>query len=293
MLEQKNRPTNGEALNRQALPPRKPLIIREPRKSLLGIKQRELWSYRELLWFLAWRDVKVRYKQTVLGVAWAVIQPLLTMLIFTVFFGRLTEIKTGGVPYPLFAYAGLILWTFFSNTTTNSSNSLVANSSLITKVYFPRILIPVAAIAAGLVDLFFAFLVLLGLMALFGSQITWGILLLPVLILLLFLLALSVGVWMSALNIKYRDIRHAFPFLVQLSMFISPVIFPSDIAEGRWRAALMLNPLTGIIENFRAAMFGLEFNWPSLIISALVTLALLAFSSYKFQSSEKSFADII
>lgn len=291
--KQEYRLIDDETPARHAPPNAKPLFIRESRQSLAGMNLRELWRYHELLYFLAWRDVKVRYKQTLLGVAWAVIQPLSTMLILTFFFGRLIGPKTAGVPYPLFAYAGLMLWTFFSNTTINSSNSLVANNSLITKVYFPRILIPVAAVVAGLVDLFFAFVVLLGLIAWFGVRPAWGILLIPLPVLLLFLLALSVGVWMAALNIKYRDVRHAFPFLAQLSLFVSPIIFPSDVVEGRWRAALMLNPLTGIIENFRAAVCGTEFNWPSLMISATVTLALLVYSSYKFQKTEQSFADII
>lgn len=293
MQKQKHGSLNDGTQTPNAPPTGKPLFIREPRKSLVSINLSELWGYHELLYFLAWRDVKVRYKQTLLGVAWAVIQPLLTMFILTFFFGRLIDTKAAGVPYPLFAYAGLMLWTFFSNTTINSSNSLVANSGLITKVYFPRILIPVAAVAAGLIDLFFAFVVLLGLLAWFGGQLTWGVLLIPLLILFLFLLALSVGVWMSALNIKYRDVRHAFPFLAQLSLFVSPVIFPSDVVGEKWRAALMLNPLTGIIENFRAAVYGTKFNWPSLMISAVITLALLVYSSYKFQKTEQSFADII
>jgi len=284
---------NDETPTGHTAPAGKPLFIREPRKPSAGVNLRELWGHRELLYFLAWRDVKVRYKQTLLGVAWAVIQPLLTMVIFTFFFGRLLAPMTGGVPYPLFAYAGLMLWTFFSNTAINSSNSLVANTSLITKVYFPRILIPAAAVGAGLVDLFFASLMLLGLLTYFGGRLTWGVLLIPILILFLFLLALGVGVWMSALNIKYRDVRHAFPFLAHLSLFLSPVTFPSDVVEGRWRAALMLNPLTGIIENFRSALYGLEFDWPSLMVSAAITLALLAYSSYKFQKTEQGFADVI
>ena len=293
MQKQKHGLVDDGTPARHAPPAGKPLFVREPRQSLAGVNLYELWSYRELLYFLAWRDVKVRYKQTLLGVAWAVIQPLFTMVIFTFFFGRLIDTKTAGVPYPLFAYAGLMLWTFFSNTTINSSNSLVANNNLITKVYFPRLLIPVAAVVAGLIDLFFAFVMLLGLIAWFGGRITWGIILIPPLILLLFLLALSVGVWMSALNIKYRDVRHAFPFLAQLSLFISPVIFPSAVVEGKWRAALMLNPLTGIIENFRSAVYGLEFNWRSLIVSAVITLALLVYSCYKFQKTEQSFADLV
>lgn len=274
-------------------PTRKPLIVREPRRPLAGINLRELWRYHELLYFLAWRDVKVRYRQTLLGVAWAVVQPLLTMLIFTLIFGRLIELRTAGVPYPLFAYAGLVLWSFFSNATISGGNSLVANSSLVTKVYFPRVLIPAAAVAAGLVDLFFGLLLLLGLAAWFGGRPTWGVLLVPFILLLLFLLALAVAVWMAALNIKYRDVRHAFPFLAQLSLFVSPVIFPSDIVAGRWRAALMLNPLTGIVENFRAAVYGLEFDWASLGCAAAITLALLAYSLYKFQQTERSFADLI
>ena len=209
--------------------PDQPLISIRPSRTWVALNLRDLWAYRELLFFLTWRDVQVRYKQTVLGVAWAIIQPLATMLIFTLFFGKLAGMPSEDIPYPLFAYAGLLPWTFFSNAVTNSGNSLVGSSNLITKVYFPRMIIPGAAVGAGLVDFAIAFALLAGLMAYYHVAVTWSILMLPVLVALTTLLALGVGMWMSALNVKYRDIRYALPFLIQLWMFASPIIYPASI----------------------------------------------------------------
>ena len=209
--------------------PDQPLISIRPSRTWVALNLRDLWAYRELLFFLTWRDVQVRYKQTVLGVAWAIIQPLATMLIFTLFFGKLAGMPSEDIPYPLFAYAGLLPWTFFSNAVTSSGNSLVGSSNLITKVYFPRMIIPGAAVGAGLVDFAIAFALLAGLMAYYHVAVTWSILMLPVLVALTTLLALGVGMWMSALNVKYRDIRYALPFLIQLWMFASPIIYPASI----------------------------------------------------------------
>lgn len=275
--------------------PDKPLVIIEPSKSWVALNLSDVWRYRELLYFLTWRDVKVRYKQTLLGVLWAILQPLLTMLIFTLFFGNLAGIgnRTGGIPYPIFAYAGLLVWTFFANAVTNSANSLVGSANLITKIYFPRMIIPGAAVAAGLVDLAIAFLILIGLMAYYHTGIHWSILMLPVLLMLTTLLALAVGMWMSALNVKYRDIRYALPFLIQLWMFISAVIYPSSMIGGKLRVALMLNPVAGIVENWRACLFGSEFDWKALAVSTFVTLGLLIYSAYSFRRMERSFADIV
>ena len=239
------------------------------------------------------RDVKVRYKQTALGAAWAIIQPLFTMLIFTLFFGRLAGVPSEGVPYSIFAYAGLLPWTFFSNAVTNSGNSLVASANLITKVYFPRIIIPGAAVLAGLVNFAIAFAIQALLMIYHGVAVTWNILMLPVLVLLTALLALGVGMLMSALNVKYRDIRYALPFLVQLWMFASPIIYPSSLVPDRWRWVMSLNPLTGIIEGYRSALFGRDFDTVGLFISALITLAILVCSSFVFRRMEKSFADLV
>jgi len=204
--------------------PAEPLVRIRPGRSWLAVDIRDLWSYRELLYFLTWRDLKVRYKQTSLGVAWAIIQPLFTMLIFTIFFGRLAKVPSDGVPYPIFVFAGVLLWTFFSNAVTTSANSLVSNSNLLTKVYFPRLLVPAAAVVAGLVDLLVAFAVLVGLMIYYKVAVTWTILLLPLPILLTTVLALATGTWLAALNVKYRDIRFAVPFVIQLWMFVSPII---------------------------------------------------------------------
>jgi lipopolysaccharide transport system permease protein len=273
--------------------PDKPLISIRPTRKWVALNLGDLWAYRELLFFLTWRDVKVRYKQTLLGAAWAVIQPLLTTIIFTLFFGRLAGIPSDGIPYPLFAYAGLLPWTFFSNALTNSGNSLVGSANLITKVYFPRMIIPGAAVAAGLVDLAVAFLILIVLMIYYGAGVGWGVLMLPPLVALTALLALGVGLWMSALNVKYRDIRHALPFLVQVWMFASPIIYPSSMLPEKWRWLIALNPLTGIIEGYRAALFGREFDWKAIALSTAVTLALLVYSAYTFRRMEKSFADIV
>jgi lipopolysaccharide transport system permease protein len=247
-----------------------------------------------LLYFLTWRDIKVRYKQTLLGASWAIIQPFFTMLLFTLFFGKLAHIPSDGVPYPIFAYAGLLPWTFFSNAVTNSGNSLVGSSNLITKVYFPRMIIPGAAVGAGLVDFAIAFIILIVLMIYYGVALTWSILMLPVLVILLTLLAIGVGMWTSALNVKYRDIRYALPFVIQLWLFASPVIYPASLMPLKWRWVLWLNPLSGIIEGFRSSLLGTNrFDWTALGLSTALTLAVLVYSAYTFRRMEKVFADIV
>jgi lipopolysaccharide transport system permease protein len=276
--------------------PEKPIVTIEPTNSWQALKLRNIWTYRELLYFLIWRDVKVRYKQTFLGVLWVVIQPLITMLIFTLFFGRLAGLsgRTGNVPYPIFAFAGLLPWTYFANAITSSGNSLVASSHLITKIYFPRMIIPAAAVAAGLVDFALASLILVLLMIGYRVELTWRLFLLLPLTALLTLLALGVGLLLSALNVKYRDIRHALPFLVQIWMFASPVIYPTTLVPETWRWVIALNPMTGIIDGFRAALFGASPDiWQELAISAGITLILLLGSAFAFRRMEKNFADII
>lgn len=270
------------------------VVIIEPTKSWVPLRLGDLWQYRELLYFLTWRDVKVRYKQTVLGAAWAILQPLLTMLIFTLLFGELAGIPSEGIPYPIFAFGGLLIWVFFSNSVTNSGNSLVGSSNLITKIYFPRMIIPAAAVGAGLVDLALAFVIQIGLMAYYKVHLTWGLAMIPVLIVLASMLALGVGMWLSALNVKYRDIRYAIPFLMQLWMFSSPIIYPVSMVPAKWQWVLMLNPLTGIIQNFRIALFGKQpFEWKSLGVSALITVVVLVYSAFSFRRMEKDFADVI
>ena len=277
----------------QILLPEKPVVIIEPSKSWVALNLRDLWQYRDLLYILTMRDIKVRYKQTLLGAAWAIIQPLFTMLIFTLFFGKLAGMPSDGIPYPIFAYAGLLPWTFFSNAVTNSGNSLVGNSNLITKIYFPRMIIPMASVASGLLDFVIAFGLLVVLMFYYGVGLSINLLMLPVLLVLTSLLATGVGMWMSALNVKYRDVRYALPFLVQLGMFASPIIYPLSLVPEKWRWLMALNPLAGQIEAYRSAFFGKPFDWLSLGVSAVLTFAVLVYSAYNFRRMEKSFADII
>ncbi len=270
--------------------PEKPLVVIEPQKGWIPVDLRDLWNYRDLLYILTARDIKVRYKQTALGAAWAIIQPLVTMLIFTIFFGRLAGLGSDGLPYPIFAFAGLLPWIFFSNAVTNSGNSLVGNSNLITKVYFPRMVIPIASVASGLIDLVIAFGLLILLMFYYGIGLSFKMLTLPVLIVLLSLLAVGIGMWTSALNVKYRDIRYALPFIIQLGLFASGIITP--IPEN-WRWIHFINPVAAFIEAFRAACFGKPFDWLSLGAAAVLTFAILIFSAYNFRKMERSFADVI
>lgn len=273
--------------------PEEPLVVIQPSSKWSLINLKDIWAYRELLFFLTWRDVKVRYKQTLLGAAWAILQPLFMMIIFTIFFGRLAGVDSAGIPYPIFALAGLVPWTFFSNTITASGNSLVGSAHLITKVYFPRLIVPAAAMLAGLVDFVLAFAMLVILMLYYRVTLTMQVLFLPVLVLLTALFGLGVGTWMSALNVKYRDVRFALPFLIQLWLFISSVILPSSSVPEKWRWILMFNPMSGIIEGYRAALFGLPFDWPALGVAAVLTILMLFYSVYSFGKAERSFADII
>ena len=273
--------------------PAEPLVVIQPSNRWSVLSFKDIWAYRELLFFLTWRDVKVRYKQTALGAAWAILQPLFMMIIFTIFFGRLAGVASAGIPYPLFALAGLVPWTFFANAITASGNSLVGSANLITKVYFPRLIVPAAAMLAGLVDFLLAFMMLVLLMLYYRVTPTVQLLFLPVLILLTALFSLGVGTWMSALNVKYRDVRFALPFLIQLWLFVSSVILPSSSVPQKWRWLLLLNPMSGIIEGYRAALFGLPFDWPALGIASALTIGVLLYAIYAFGRVERSFADII
>ena len=274
----------------------KPFIIIEPKKLWAGLNPRDLWNYKELLYFLIWRDIKVRYKQTLLGVVWVILQPLATMLIFTLLFGRLAGLdeRTGGIPYPIFAFAGLLPWTFFSGAVITSSNSLVSNAHLLTKVYFPRIIVPVSAVGGLLLDFILGAVFLVGLMFYYDVAPTLKFLMFPALAALTILLAVGVGTLLSALNVKYRDIRHALPFLMQMWMFASPVIYPTSLVPENWRWVLSLNPMTGIVEGFRAALFaGQNFNWRMLSASAAITLVITSVAILIFRRAEKEFADIV
>lgn len=284
---------NAESgLNLQIIP-EKPLVVIQPTKNWVALNLSDLWHYRDLLYILTERDIKVRYKQTILGALWAIIQPLFTMLIFTIFFGRLAGMPSDGIPYPIFAYAGLLPWTFFANAVNNSGNSLIGNSNLITKVYFPRMIIPMASVGSGLVDFAIAFILLIVLMFYYGIGLTANILLLPFLVILTTTLAIGFGMWMSALNVKYRDIRHALPFLLQIGMFVTPIIYPASLLGDKWRWVMALNPMTGQIEAYRSAIFGLPVDWFSLGISSVMTVAILIYAAYNFKRMEKQFADIV
>ena len=227
---------------------------------------------RELFFVLAWRDISVRYKQTVLGAAWAILQPVMTMVVFSVLFGKIAKMPSDGVPYPIFAYAGLLPWTFFSNAVTNSSNSLVGSANLISKVYFPRMIIPAAAVVAGLVDFAVASAILFAMMLYYGIWPSLSMLMLAPLVALLSLTALAVGLWLSALNVKYRDVRHAVPFAIQIGMYLTPVVYPVSVIPSKWRWVLALNPVSGTIESFRSSLLHLPFHWSALVLSAVITI---------------------
>jgi lipopolysaccharide transport system permease protein len=280
-------------INAISRPPSEPLVVIEPSNTWSALVLRDIWSYRELLYFLIWRDVKVRYKQTLLGAAWAILQPLFMMLVFTLFFGRLAGVPSQGIPYPLFSFAALVPWMFFANSVTASSNSLVGNANLITKVYFPRLIIPAAAVFAGLVDFLLALAVLCVLMFSYGVSLTIQTLVLPILMLFTALFALGVGTWASALNVKYRDVRFALPFLIQIWLFVSSVIIPSSALPAKWRRLLLLNPMSALIEGYRSSLLGLPFDWLALGVAASATLVVLVFSAYAFKRVERNFADII
>ncbi len=271
----------------------RPLIVIAPTRGWAALDLRALWIYRELLYFLAWRDIKVRYKQTIFGVLWAIIQPVLTALIFALFFGRFLKMPSDGVPYDLFALAGLLPWTFFSSAVLASGTSVVSSAHLITKVYFPRLLIPLATIMAKLVDFAIAGAVLAALLLWHGTPLTWQMVLLPALVIILAALAIGIGAAVSAVNVQYRDLGHVLPFLVQLGMFASPIIFPISVVPERWRWLVSLNPMTGLIEAFRAALFGLPIDWPLLGLATALTLATLLFGSVLFRRMERGFADTI
>lgn len=273
--------------------PTEPVVEISASRRRAPLNLREVWAYRELLYFLTWRDVKVRYKQTMLGVVWVALQPLMTMLVTTLFFGRLVGVPSDGLPYALFVFAGLLPWMFFSKAITQSGASLVGSANLITKVYFPRLIIPSATVLSGLVDFAVSATILVGLMVYYGVGLSLGLLMLPVLLLLLTMLALGAGMWLAALNVKYRDVAAVLPFIAQTGMFATPIYYPSSLLPERWQWAMRLNPLAGIIENLRAALFGRPFDWLSLGAAAAIALLLLLSSLYAFRRLEKSFADFV
>jgi lipopolysaccharide transport system permease protein len=256
---------------------------------------RDVWHYRELLYFLAWRDLLVRYKQTVLGVAWALVRPLVGLVVFTLLFGRLAGLPSGGLPYPVLVLAGLIPWLFFAAALTDASNSLVANASLVSKVYFPRLLAPLSAVAVSLVDLAVSGVLLGALLAFYRHPLTPRVLALPAFLALALLAALGAGLWLAALHVRYRDVRHVVPFLLQVGLYLSPVGFTSGLIPDRWRAAYALNPMVGVIEGVRWCLLGPESatHWGSLLASAATGTALLVTGVWYFRRTERTFADLI
>lgn len=270
-------------------------IVLEPARGGLRLGAGDLWRYRDLAWLLTWRDLKVRYKQTVLGAAWALLQPLLAMAVFTLVFGRAAGMPSEGVPYALFVYAGLLPWTYVSGAVAGASQSLLANTSLVTKVYFPRVVIPASACLAGLVDLAVASTVLAGMVAFSGARPTAaGLALLPLLVALLFLLSLGLGLWLAALKVEFRDFQYIVPFLIQVWLFLTPVIYPAGMVPGRARLVLALNPLVGLVEAFRAAALGHRpVDGPLLAWSAAATALILAGGLWYFRRVERGFADVI
>lgn len=275
-----------------------PTLIIAPTRGVAVLGLRDVWNYRELLYFLAWRDVKVRYKQTLLGVLWVLLQPVVSMAIFTVLFGILLQVDSGDVPYPVFAFAGLLPWNYFSQALTRSSTSVVNSAHLITKIYFPRLVIPLSGVLSSLVDFVIAFGVLIVLMVVYGIMPTTGLFLLPVLILLAMVTALGFGLWLSALNVRYRDVNYLLPFLTQIWMYVTPVVYGSNLIPERYRFLLSLNPMTGVVEGFRWALFGPAavgdyLSTPLIGISIAISLIVLVTGAFYFRATERGFADIV
>jgi len=282
-----------EALDAAIAQGEAPVVIIRPSRGWVSLNLRDLWEYRELLYFLIWRDVKVRYKQTVLGAAWAILQPFLTMVVFSVFFGRLAKVPSDGIPYPVFAYTALLPWQLFAHALTESGNSLVANQQLLKKVYFPRLVIPISAVLAGLLDFSIAFVVLIGMMFYYRIVPTAVAFTLPLFLLLAIATALGVGLWLSALNVQYRDVRYTIPFLTQFWLFATPVAYSSSLVPEWIRPLYGLNPMAGVVEGFRWALLGKGGVGPLMIVSALAVTLLLLGGLVYFRRMEKTFADVV
>jgi lipopolysaccharide transport system permease protein len=276
------------------IPPRLPHLRIKPSTGFVSLKLKEFWEYRELLYFLIWRDIKVRYKQTVLGVMWAVIQPLMTMVVFSIFFGKLGKMASDGLPYPLFSFAALVPWTLFANGLTQGTNSLIGSSNLIKKVYFPRLIIPTATVLAGAVDFFIAFAVLILLMLGYGIMPNLNILWLPFFFLLTLVTSLGVSLWLSALNVEYRDIKYVIPFLTQIWLFATPIAYSSSLLDEPWRSVYGINPMVGVVDGFRWALLGTNSEPGMMIfISSFAALILLISGAFYFRRMERNFADLI
>jgi lipopolysaccharide transport system permease protein len=270
-------------------------IVRvEPSKGWVSLQLHELWEYRELLYFFTWRDIKVRYKQTVLGAAWAIIQPFLTMVVFSLFFGRLANMPSDGIPYPIFSYAALVPWAFFANGLNQASNSLVGSANLIRKVYFPRLMLPISSVVSGIIDFVLAFTVLLGMMLYYDVMPTLNVVWLPLFLLLAVVTSLAASIWLSAMNVQFRDVRYVLPFLTQLWLFVTPIAYPSSLLPEPWRTLYGLNPMVGVVEGFRWALLGTTQGPRAIIIvSTLMASVFLVAGTYCFRRMEKTFADIV
>lgn len=290
----KNKKLSLDPKNQLAAPAPVPVMVIKPSKGFVSLRLKELWDYHELLFFLTWRDIKIRYKQTALGAVWAILQPFLTMVVFSIFFGRLAKVPSDGLPYPIFSFCGLLPWQLFANALTQSSNSLVGSQGLITKVYFPRLVIPISAILPGLVDFAISFVVFLGMMAYYGIAPTWAALTLPLFLLLALATALAAGLWLSALNVQYRDVRYTLTFLVQFWLFVTPIAYPSSLVPEKWRLLYGLNPMAGVVEGFRWALLGKAGGLgPMIIVSASVVCLFLVGGLVYFRHMEKTFADVV
>jgi lipopolysaccharide transport system permease protein len=269
-------------------------IVIEPKKGLFQLDLKGIWQYRELLYFLVWRDLKVRYKQTVIGIGWAVLQPFVTMVIFTVIFGNLVKVPSDGLPYPIFAYSALLPWNYFASALQRCVVSVVGDAALVSKVYFPRLILPLAGTISGFADFFVSFLLLIGMMTFYGLGISWTVLTLPFFLLLALATALAVGLWLSALNVRYRDVGHTIPFLMQVWMYASPIVYPVSVIPEKYRFLYSLNPMAGVIEGFRWALLGKQSpDFAVMAISVAVVLLLISGGVVFFRNMEKTFADVV
>ena len=276
------------------VPPDLPRTRRAPTQGWAGPKLRELWEYRELLFFFVWRDIKVRYRQTIMGALWAIIQPFFTMVVFSLFFGRLAKVPSDDLPYPVFSYAALVPWTFFATALNQASNSLVVNANMVKKIYFPRLALPIATVLAGVIDFVLAFVVLLGMMLYYGLVPTGNIIWLPLFLLLALVTSLGVSLWLAALNVQFRDVHYTIPFLTQAWLFVTPIAYPSSLLPEPWRTLYGLNPMAGVVEGFRWALLGSnQMPGAMTLVSAMIAVVLFISGAFYFRRMEQSFADVL
>jgi lipopolysaccharide transport system permease protein len=278
------------------------IVYIRPPQGWLGLNLKDLWLYRELIYFLIWRDVKVRYKQTVLGASWAIIQPLMTMVVFTVLFGRVAKVPTDGIPYPIFSYTALLPWGLFTKALTDAGKSLIHNRSMLTKVYFPRLVIPISSVVSGIVDFALAFTILIGMLIYYNSDLggnyditpNYAVITLPLFLLLAMVTSLGVGLWLSALNVIYRDVNYILPFITQIWLFITPVAYPASMIPEKWQLVYALNPMTGVVEGFRWALLGMEpAPGPMVAVSTVIAIIILVTGLFYFRRMERTFADLV